>query len=190
MHQLGILVFPIFFPRIGQEFLGGRDIADGRVEPHVEHLAFGIGQRQRHAPVQIARHGTGLQTAVYPRLALPVDIGAPIVFMPLQNPLPQKVFVLVERKIPMFGFFLDGRVAADGALGIEQFVGAERGAAFLALVAVGSLRAAFGAGAGNVAIGQELLVFLVVILHGGLFQETALVVEGLEEVGGRFGMHG
>ena len=53
------------------------------------------------------------------------------------------------------------------------------------LVAVGTFGVAAGALAGDVAVSQEGLGFLVVVLHGGLFDEFALVVELAEEVGSR-----
>ena len=39
--------------------------------------------------------------------------------------------------------------------------------------------------AGDVAVGQESFSFLVVVLHGGLFDEFAFIVELAEEVGSR-----
>ena len=192
MHQLGIIVFPIFFPSVGQKFFGGRDIADGRVKPYVEHLSggFAFGKRQLDAPVEVARNGAGQKALVYPRLALSVNIHLPIVLVAFQNPLAQKVFILPKGQIPVLGFFLYGAVAANGRLGVYEFVGAEGGAAFLALVAVGLFVAAVWTGAGDVAVGQKLFVLFVVVLQRGLFFKTAFLVEGFEKVGSRFGMQG
>ena len=39
--------------------LGGRDVADGCIQPYVQHLAFRPGQGHRNTPVQITCHRTG-----------------------------------------------------------------------------------------------------------------------------------
>ena len=65
--------------------------------------------------------------------------------------------------------------------GIDQVGGIQRGAAFLALVAVSTLIAAMRTGAGNIPVGQELLHLLIIILAGGLFNELTLVIQLAEE---------
>ena len=67
-------------------------------------------------------------------------------------------------------------------MGIDQLVGREGRTALFALIAVGTVVAALGAGSDDVAVGQEGLGLLVVILHRGLFDELAIVIELAEEV--------
>ena len=90
----------------------------------------------------------------------------------------------------MAGLPHHGHRAGDRAPGVYQVGGRQRTAALLALVAVGTVVLAVGAGPHDVAVGQELSGLLVVILHGGLLREDALVVERAEEIGGRPVVHG
>ena len=50
------------------------DIADGRVEPDVEHFSVGAFDGNGDSPVEVARHGTRLEVHVEPRLALAIDV--------------------------------------------------------------------------------------------------------------------
>ena len=145
------------------ELLGVGDVADRCVKPDVEHLALGTLYGHGDTPVEVAGHGTGLQAAVEPALALTIDIGAPFLVL-LQNPLLQPGLVLIQRQIPVLGFALDQRVARLGVVGIDELLGRERGAALLALVAVGLGGVAAGALALDVAVGQEVAGLLVVEL--------------------------
>ena len=85
---------------------------------------------------------------------------------------------------------LDGDGARDGAVGFDELVGRERRAALLALVAVGAVVAALGAGADDVAVGKEGAGLLVVVLHRALLDELALVVELAEELRSGLGVGG
>jgi len=189
MHQFGLVVFPIFFPILWQQFFCGRDITNRGIEPYIKHLSFGIRQRKRHAPIQVAGHGTRLQAQVDPGFALPIDIRPPVVPMPFQNPFLQEILVAVQRQIPMLGFFLDRRAAADSALRVNQFVRAQCRTAFLALIPVSAFAMAMGASPCDVAVGQELMLFRIVILHRCLLDETAFVVKFLEKSRCRGLMH-
>ena len=73
-------------------------------------------------------------------------------------------------------------------MGVDQLVGAEGAAAFLALVSVGPLIAALGAGSHNIAVSQKLLCLLVVVLLTLLFDELAVLIELTEELRGRLVM--
>ena len=64
VHQACFGIFPPFFPRIGQQLFGIRDVADGRIKPHVQHLAFCSFYRYRNTPIQVASHGSWLQVDV------------------------------------------------------------------------------------------------------------------------------
>ena len=73
MYHLGILALPIFLP-IGRKVLSCRDIANRCVEPNVQHLTLGALDRNGNTPIQIAAHGTRLQTTVQPALALTINV--------------------------------------------------------------------------------------------------------------------
>ena len=88
----------------------------------------------------------------------------------------------------MLGGFLHQRVAVDGIDGVDEFFGREGGTTLLTLVAVGSFGMATWAFALDVAVGEELMRLLVVELFRGDFHKLALVVELLEEVGGKLMM--
>ena len=190
MHQTGVLVLPPFLPcapALGvalAEFLRVGNIADGRIKPHVEHLAFGSLHGNGDAPVQVARHGAGLEVHVEPRFALAVYIRAPFL-MTFQNPLLQPILIFVQRQIPVLGLLQHRLRTADGTLRIDELGGRKVASAFLTLVAVGTFVVAMGTFAGDIAVGQELLGLLVVILHGSLFHQLPFIVELAEEVAGK-----
>ena len=170
------------------QLLGVADVADGRIKPYIQHLALGTLHRHGDTPIQVAAHGTGLQAHVQPTLALAVDVGTPLLVV-LQYPLAQPRLVLVQGQIPVRGLLHHGLTAADGALGVNQLRGAERRAALLALVAISALSVATGTFARDVAVGQESLGLLVIVLHRGLLDELALVIELAEEVRCRVMVH-
>ena len=183
VDEFAVGALPPFLPVVAEEFAGEGDVADGCVEPDVEHLAVGAFDRHADTPVEVARNGSGLEAGVNPGLALAVDVGLPVALVAVENPLSEPGFVLVERKEPVLGVLEDGFGAAEGGLGVDEVGGVEAGAAGFALVAIGVLVAAAGAGAGDVAVGQELASLLVVVLLRHFLDEFALVVE-LLEVGG------
>jgi len=74
----------------------------------------------------------------------------------------------------MFGTAHYGFTAAYRRFRINQIGGVERRTTRFALVAVGALIAAYRAGSGDVAIGQKLLRFFIIILFGLLFDEFPL----------------
>ena len=84
----------------------------------------------------------------------------------------------------MLGLLLDKLAAAEGRLRVNQLVRAEGRAALLALVAIGALCAAARAGAGDVAVSEEGLGLLVIVLLAHLLYELALLIELPEEVRG------
>ena len=73
VYHLGILILPILLP-IGCKVLGSRYIAYGGVEPYIEHLTLLALNRHRDTPIQVAAHGTWLETCVEPALALTIDV--------------------------------------------------------------------------------------------------------------------
>ena len=108
VYQTGVLVLPPFLPvapflRLAvAELLGIADVTDGGVEPNIEHLAVGSLNRNGNTPIQVAGHSTGLQIHIEPRLALSVNVGAPLLVL-LQNPLLQPVLIIVQGQIPVLG---------------------------------------------------------------------------------------
>ena len=139
------------------------DVADRRIKPDVEHLAFGALDRHGNTPVQIATDGARLQPHVEPALALSVDVWLPLLVL-LEDPLAEERLVLVERQVPVLRATHHGRASADGRAWIDQLRRAERRTATLALVAISVLVATVGAGAGDIAVGEELSGLLVVVL--------------------------
>ena len=188
MHQTRLGVLPPLLPRAPSpgvgvaQLLGVADVAYGSVEPHIQHLALSTLHRHGDSPVEVARHGAGLQVHVEPALALSVHIGAPLLVL-LQDPFLQPVLVFVQGQVPVLGLAHHGLGAADGGVGVDEFHRREVAAAFLTLVAVCVGVSAVGALAHDVAVGEKLVGLLVVILFRLLLYELALVVELAEEVG-------
>ena len=181
VNQAGRRVFPPGFPSVGQQFLGVADIADRRIKPHIQHLALGTLNRHRNAPIEVAGHGTRLQTIVEPALALSVDVRAPLLVV-LQNPLLEPLLVLVERQIPVSGGFLHQRIAGEHILWVDKFFGSERAAALLALVAVSALSMASRTFSYDVTVGDKRFCLLVVVLLAFLLHKLAILVEFFEEI--------
>lgn len=96
----------------------------------------------------------------------------------------------VEGEVPVCSFFLNWFFPAEGANRVDKFIGAERGAAFFALVAIGARVSANGASAFDIAVGQEGLRFFVVILFRFFCFEFTGIVEDLEEFPGCFVVDG
>ena len=90
--------------------------------------------------------------------------------------------MLVERQIPVLRLAQHGCRTAYRAVGVNQLRGAQARAAVLTLVAIGTLGVAVGTLAHDIAVGQECLGLLVVILLALLLQKLALVVERAEKV--------
>ena len=164
------------------EFLGVGDVADRCIEPHVEHFALCSFYGNRDAPVEVACYGTRAQTSVEPRPALAIYVWSPFLML-FQNPLLEPRLVVVERKVPVLGRALHERIASGCVVWIDEFVGRKCGTTFLTLVAVCLRRMTTRTFATNVAVGEELMLCLVVVLFAFEFYELAFVVELAEEVG-------
>ena len=175
MHQPCLRVFPPLFPALGKKFLGVRNIADGGIEPYIQHLAFCAFYRNGNAPVKVTSNGTGEESAVQPALALAVNVGFPLLVL-FQNPVTEPGLVFVKRQIPVLGLFLHGRSAAEAGLWLQKFFGGEGRTALFALVSVCMRIAAFGADALDEAVCKEHFGLLVIELLGFLDDEIVLVV--------------
>ena len=181
MNEAGVFALPPFLPAVGEEFLGVGDVADGGVEPNVEHLPFGSGHRHGHAPVEVAAHGTGLQAAHQPALALTVNGAAPLL-VAVEYPAVQPLLVIVQRQIPVAGLLLYRGGSGELGMRVDEFFGAQGAAAMLALVAIGAFMSAAGALARDIAVGQEGLCLRIVVLLAFLGYELALFPEFAEEI--------
>ena len=167
------------------ELFGVRDVADGCVEPDVEHLTFSTLYGHRDTPFQVTRHGTWLQVHVEPRLTLAINVGAPFL-VTLQNPLAQPLLILSQGEVPVLGGAFHQAVARVVLVGgVNQLLGREGGTTLLTLVAVGTLGTTAGAGTHDIAVGQEFTRDLVAELLLGNLLQLAFVIELAEEVRGK-----
>ena len=183
VHKPGIRALPPLLPALREQLLCIGDVANRRIKPDIEHLALCTLYRHRHAPVEVSANGTRLQPAIYPALALPVNIAAPLL-VSIQNPLGEPLLVLVKRQVPVGSLLLYRLHAAKLALWVYKLLRRERAAALLALVAISALCAALRAGAHYVSVCKEGLLLRVVVLLTLLCYEFTLVVEPSEELRG------
>ena len=167
------------------QFFGIADVADGSVEPHVKHLAVGTLDGNGDAPVQVAHHGAGLQSVVEPRLALAIDVAAPLL-VALENPLLEPALIFIEGQEPVGGVLEHERMVAVLGVRVDELGGVQvAAAAVLTLVTLGGGMVAIGALTLHIAVGEELAVLLVVELLGGLLDEFAVVIEFAEKLGSK-----
>ena len=166
--------------------LGVADVSDGSVEPYVEYFALGTLNGNGDSPVEVARHGAGLEVHVEPRLALSVDVCTPLGVV-FENPLSEPLLIVAQGEIPVFGRAFHQSVSGIVLVGgVDQFVGTECGTAFFALVAVCPLCMASRTFADDVAVGEELTRHLVAELFFGDFLKFPVVVKMAEEIGSKF----
>ena len=121
VDEARIVGLPPLFPRVGEEFFGVGNVADGRVKPNVEHLALSAFYRHGNAPIEVAAHGTRLQSHVKPTLALAAHVGAP--FGMTLNPRLQPLLVLVEGEVPVLRLAQHGFAARHLRFGVDEFGG-------------------------------------------------------------------
>ena len=121
MYQLRVFALPVIAPH-GRQLLSRRDVANGRVKPHVEHFAFCTLDGHRHAPGAVSGHGAGLQAGVYPAFTLAVYIAFPLVLLAGDNPFAQPFFVLIQWKIPVLGKALFRDCIAQCAFRIDELL--------------------------------------------------------------------
>ena len=183
-----IVALPPLFPVVGQQFLGVADVANRRVEPHIEHFAISPLNRHRNAPFKVTAHGAWFQPHVKPALTLSHHIAAPLLVL-LRNPRLEPLLVLVERQVPVFGFAQHRFRPAHGRARVNQFGRRERRATLFALVTISPLSVAVRTFARNVSVGQEGVRLLVVVLFALLLHKLSLVVEFAEKVRSRLFVH-
>jgi len=184
-----LALFPVVFPALGAvlrvgPFFRGADVADGRVEPDVEHLALGIRHsvrfgyvgRDGDAPGQVPRNGALAQALVEPAPHLAAHVGLPIVGDVVQ-PVFEVRLQAVERQVEVRRLALGRGRVGQRAARVDQLAGAEVRTAVFALVAVGLVVAADRTGAAHEAIRQEELGLGIVELRLGAEREGALLGE-------------
>ena len=187
VDELRVGALPPGLPRarvtlLASPLLGEAHVADGGVEPDVEHLP-GLPceaiLRHGHAPRHVAGDralGGVLQQALQEGL----HVGLPrVVLDPLADPRVPEARQVQE---PVLGRAPLGRRAADLARGLRQAQGIDPGPAVRALVAPSTLAATAVAGPDHVAVGQEHGVVGAVQLLQFALDQVAVVVETTEEV--------
>ena len=84
----------------------------------------------------------------------------------------------VEAKIPVLGGAQNGSFSTKGGFWVNEFERGEGASALFALISEGFPVATFWAGAGNIAVGQELMIRgIVVLLDYPFFKLVPLFVE-------------
>ena len=171
------------------KFLRIRDVTDRRIEPHIKHFALGTFHWHRNTPVEVASHSTRFQSRVEPRLALSIHVWSPFLMF-FKNPLFEPRLIVVERQIPMLGATLHERIARVGIVWIDEFIGRKCCTTLLALVSVRLWSMATRTLATDVAVGEELLLSLIVVLVAFYLHKLAFVVELAEEISSKLVMDG
>lgn len=101
--------------------------------------------------------------------------------MLLSNPRFKPLLVLVERQVPVFRFAQHGFGTTHSTFRVNQFGRRKSRTTLFALVAIGTLSVAMRTFARDIAVGQEGVCFLVVVLFAFFFQEFAFFVELTEK---------
>lgn len=171
--------------------LGGEaDVADGGVEPDIEHFArrVRVVERDGHAPGEVAGHGPLGEAGLDGAEREVCDDGPPVERGETE-PVGEHALKLVELEIPVGRGSRFGARTGDDADRVDEFQGVDAVATLLALVAecggvvagqtVGKLVIAT---AGDVAVGEEFLRLSVVELFGRALHEMAVAVDCFEEV--------
>ena len=184
--------FPPILP-LGAGFFGplhGRgDVPNGGVEPYVEDLPVCIfdwdGTPQSRSRV-MARlcSPLSIQLRHWPlNVRLPVDASwCGLAFeRAVFDVLLEPPFVTAHGQVPQGGVLEYRRGAAQSGGGVDEVGGGQGAAAFLTLVAVRAVRLAFGAGAGDVSVREELVRFRVVELGFRLDFKAAFLEQGEEK---------
>ena len=70
------------------------------IKPYIEHLALSTLDRHGNPPIEVATHGTRLQSAIQPTLALTVDVALPF-FVLFENPFLKRFLPFVKGEIPV-----------------------------------------------------------------------------------------
>ena len=191
VYEACVLILPPLLPcapllRLSvTQFLGVGNVSYRCVKPHIEHLTLSALYRHGDAPIQVARHGAGLQVHVEPGLTLAIDIAAPLL-VTLQYPLLQPVLILVQRQIPVLcGAFHESVTRVILVGGVYQLIRRERSTALLALITVSALGMTARTFAHDVAVRKEFASHLITVLLLRYLLQFVLVIERTEEISGK-----
>ena len=177
--ELGVRVVPpvLEFLAVGRAPVGERgDVADRRVHPHVEELAGMAGDLETEVR-RVARDAPAAQRLLEPLEQLVGDVARRVG----GNPLLKILVLGLELEVEVLGVPHLGRGAAGRAHGMAELLGAVRGAALVAAVAVLVLGAALRARALHVAVGQEHAAVRAVELGRALRRDAATLLGGGED---------
>ena len=192
VNRPGVRVLPPVSPRLGVILVGGpllccRQVADDRLEPDVDPFPGSqVVDRYVNPPVKVAGDGPVLEALFDPALREVQDVGPPA-FARIQ-PVPQRLLEVRQAEEEVLGLARDGFAAGDLGPWVDQLLRVEGSPAALALVAACLGVVAVRAGALDVAVGQEPLGFLVVVLVGRSLVDVALPEKAQEDVVGDRGM--
>ena len=149
----------------GRVLRGDGDVADGRVEPDVEDLVLEALLGHGDAPLQVAGDCALLEAVADPGLGHLDRVVRPEALLRGRlHPVASLGRMAGRSMNRCVVSRITGPGAADAAPGLLELGGVEQLAAVLALVAARIRVAAVGAGAPDVAVGQEPLVLLAVEL--------------------------
>ena len=177
--HVGVVAFAALF----QQVLERREVAHGRVQPHVEVLAgrvrnfdAEVGRVAADVPVAQAFAGgaVGVGADAEPFLDLVGHLGLQLAVL---RPVLQKLHAARVRQLEeeVLGVFQLGLGSGEGRVGIDQVGGGVHRAAHLAVVAVLVLGVALGAFALDVAVGQEhVLLGVEELFDGAHFDQAAI----------------
>mmetsp|Transcript_24631 Transcript_24631/g.66990 ORF Transcript_24631/g.66990 Transcript_24631/m.66990 type:complete len:386 (+) Transcript_24631:1586-2743(+) len=166
---------------------GDGDVADGRVEPHVEDLVLHALEGHGHTPLEVARDAPRLQAPLDPCLRRRDGVVCPeAVHGRLVNPLNERLCECRQIEVHVVRGPRHGRGARRRAPRVDELRGVEQLAALVALVAARVVVATVRAGARDESVSEELTErFRVELLCGLLEEETALVAvheDGLRDL--------
>lgn len=185
---LGGGIFPPRPPRLGiplalRPLLRGGQVADDRLEPHVDAFARPqVVDRQWHPPLQVAGDGTIVQSfldeADRPVLHVLAPPGAAL------EPLQERLGEGGQQQEVVLGVSHHGNSPAHAAAGGEEVLRVEGAAAVVALVAARFPVPAVGTGPLHVSVGEKTRCVRVVELAAGALADVALLQEAQEQVVG------
>ncbi len=158
----------------------GREVADHRLEPHVDTFVLVALQGHLDAPRHVPGYRAGAKAVSQHIHGEVEDVRAPVplVLQPLRQPLGEGREVQEE----MLCFPDHGGAAVELAAGLDQFRGVQGPPAIVTLVTSGVVEAAQGAGALHVPVGQKAVLLLAVQLPHHVLEDVAVLQEPEEHV--------
>src|SRR5687768_1378959 len=102
VYKFRVFFAPVISPFISQFFCSA-DITNGCIKPYIQYFSFGIWQWNLYTPGAVPCHRAALQPVIQPAFALTIHIILPFL-MVFQYPLLQPGLIILQWKIPVFGF--------------------------------------------------------------------------------------